>query len=158
MLSTSARHQRYDGARIETYEQRRRFRLEIGKPLPIDRQCVRQVHTLGVLEYAVHTVLVMKMRAGCKSRHPDIGDGFALGDVAADVDAPGEPREVAVHGNDALRVVDLNHIAVAALGSHVTHAASARSVYRCAAGRCVIDTLMSTNKIQNGMHAMQIEA
>src|ERR1700680_358387 len=154
----SACHERNDRGCIEACKQWRGLLLEIGKPLPIDRQRIGQAYGLGVLEYAVHAVLVMKMRAGCTSRHADVGDDLALGDAAADVDAVGKPRQMSIDGDDARGVVDLNDVAVAAVGSRIAHPTLARGVYWCADGSGVIDTLMGTDEIQDGMHSVQIES
>ena len=66
---------------------------------------------------------------------------------APDAGAFGETRQVAVYRDDAARVVDLDHVAVAALGSRVSDAAVARGPYRGADGRGVVDAFMGADQV-----------
>src|ERR1700685_1260449 len=112
---------------------------------------------LRILEYPVHAIFVMQVRTRGKSGHADERNEFALTAAAAHIHAGGTAQQVTIARDDALRMVDFDYVAIAALEPHEAHAACARGMHRSAYGRSVVDALMGANRVQDGVHAGQIE-
>src|SRR5579862_2976658 len=65
---------------------------------------------------------------------------------------------MAVHGHDAITMIDLQYVAVAALHAAEFDPSRARSEYRRAGRCCIVDTAMSADQIEDGMHACNRES
>src|SRR5262249_44582642 len=70
---------------------------------------------------AIDEHLEMQMRRGRQSRHADVRNRFSLVDSRADVDAGGEPEQVAISGHVSVAVSQVQHVAVAMFLSSKNH-------------------------------------
>src|SRR5580692_12909800 len=92
---------------------------------------------LRIDRFAVDAGLVMQMRAGRAPGRADPADHLA--DANALADANVDLGEMAVAGGEAIAVVDLDHLAIAAAPAGRRHCSRSRSMGRLAIGAAEID-------------------
>ncbi len=106
-------------------------RLRAGKAIKGKRVRGRQ-EQCRVDELAVERDAEVQMRTGHAPGGPDLADDRAAPNRIADADADG--RQMAVHGDQPLAVVDEHRVAVEEVAAGVDHRAIRRGVDRCAGG------------------------
>src|SRR3954465_15611239 len=102
-----------------------------------------------VLDDIVVPDFVMDMRASAASRRADAAKARALGQISAHLHADG--GEMAIAGVEAIAVIDLPHIAIAATIAGEHHGARRRGMHHAAPGAGEINAGMEGEAAGEGI-------
>src|SRR5581483_10285755 len=134
------------------------FALPLGLILRHDLAKIREIGAaeLGALQgriadrvrgTAIDADFEMEMRPGAAAGISGVADQIALLDVGAGDDTGREGRQVAVDGGELARMLDLDPVAVAALGLRSQYHAVAGGIDRCADRRRKIDAVVHLHRM-----------
>ena len=123
-----------------------------------DGSGVRKRHGLRILVNAANAVFVVQVRTGREPGLADIANDLAQLDPLAAAHLRREARQVAVDGDHARAVFELDDIAVAALAPDEADPAFAGGAHRRADRRGVVDATVCANGVEHRVAARRIEA